>query len=284
MTLRHSATPTLASSQQALLSTLFAAGRGATTVDAEFIANYAYGDCTRGLNAYKSNAHSLAERSLASVYPVLVQLLGDESFAAFARAFWHAYPPQRGDLAHWGGALADFTDASSQLVDVPYLADVARVEWALHQAATAPDADADLATLHHLMEQDPAVLHLRLAPGLKVVASGWPVVSLVNAHIDSAGQTPNLTRASERLQNGTAETALIWRQGFKPQVREALTGEASFVIALQTGHPLGEALSVVCSTTDPDTFDFALWLPQAVSTGLLLAVDCLIPGSFGSTL
>ena len=132
------------------------------------------------------------------------------------------------------------------------------------------------------MEQDPAVLHLRLASGLKVVASGWPVVSLVSAHIDSAGRTPDLIQASERLQNGITETALIWRQGFKPQVREALPGEASFVTALQAGHPLGEAFSIVCAT-DPGIFDFALWLPQAVSTGLLLAVDCMIPGSFGST-
>jgi len=282
MNLPGRASPTLAASQQALLTTLFTAGRSANSVDAEFISNYAQGDCTRGLNAYKSNAHSLAERSLASVYPVLLQLLGEDSFAAFARAFWHAHPPERGDLAHWGGALADFSAASAQLDNVPYLADIARVEWALHQAITAPNADADLATLHHLMEQDPTVLQLRLAPGLSVVASAWPVVSLVNAHTDLGEQEPDLTQASERLQNGITETALIWRQGFKPQVRETMPGEASFVTALKAGQPLGEAFSIV-SSADSETFDFALWLPKAVSTGLLLAVDCLIFGSPGAS-
>lgn len=265
----------LAASQQALLTTLFAAGRNAPEIATEFIAAHTHQTSARGLNAYTSNAHSLAERSLASVYPVLAQLLGDESFAAFARAFWHAHPPQRGDLAHWGDALTGFIAASPQLADVPYLADVARVEWALHQTATAPDAEADLATLHHLMEQDPALLYLRLAPGVKLVPSDWPVVSIVHAHGVAEGSTPDLSRVRERLHSGsadgaaTAETALVWRQGFKPQVREALPGEPAFVAALQAGHTLDEAFSAI------ETLDFAVWLPQAVSTGLLLAVDCL---------
>ena len=259
----------LAASQQALLATLFASGRNSPEAATEFIASYARQTSARGLNAYTSNAHSLAERSLASVYPVLAQLLGDESFAAFARAFWHAHPPQRGDLAHWGDALTGFIAASPQLADVPYLADVARVEWALHQTATAPDAEADLATLHHLMEQDPALLYLRLAPGFALVPSDWPVVSIVHAHGVAEGSTPDLSRVRERLHSGTTETALVWRQGFKPQVREALPGEPAFVAALHTGHTLDEAFSAI------ETFDFAVWLPQAVSTGLLLAVDCL---------
>lgn len=265
----------LAASQQALLTALFAAGRNAPEIATEFIAANAHQTSARGLNAYTSNAHSLAERSLASVYPVLAQLLGDESFAAFARAFWHAHPPQRGDLAHWGDALTGFIAASPQLADVPYLADVARVEWALHQAATAPDAEADLATLHLLMEQDPALLYLRLAPGVKLVPSDWPVVSIVHAHGVAEGSTPDLSRVRERLHSGsadgaaTAETALVWRQGFKPQVREALPGEPAFVAALHAGHTLDEAFSAI------DTLDFAVWLPQSVATGLLLAVDCL---------
>lgn len=267
----------LAASQQALLTTLFASGRHSAEIATEFIASHAYQTSNRGLNAYQSNAHSLAERSLQAVYPVLAQLLGDESFAAFARAFWHAHPPQRGDLAHWGDALADFIAASPQLADVPYLADVARVEWALHQAATAPDADADLATLHHLMEQDPAVLHLRLAPGIKMVNSNWPVVSIVHAHAVADGAAPDLSQAHERLHSGTTETALVWRQGFKPQVREALPGEPTFVAALHAGQTLDEAFSATESATSTATFNFTVWLPQAVSTGLLLAVDCTAP-------
>ena len=215
----------------------------------------------RGLKAYKSNAHALAERVLQAAYPVLTQLLGAQSMGALARTFWHVHPPVCGDLTQWGGALPEFVRASEQLSGEPYLADVARVEWVLHVGATAADGVADYASLALLTQPDSGDVRLQLAPGCAVLQSPWPVVSLVNAHV---GGEPTLADAGLRLHAGTGEVALMWRAGWRMQVREALDGELALVSALLAGHSLGHALDAA------PALDVPVWLPMAVQTGLLL--------------
>lgn len=251
---------TLAHQQQRLLEGLFPPG----TDDAmKSIAIRADEIGARGLKVYQSNGHALAERALLAAYPVLAQMLGGESFAALARALWHASPPQRGDIAQWGGTLADFVSTSPQLADDPYLADVARVEWALHRCASAPDAELQAATLALLGSHDLDALQLQLAPGAALIRSPWPVASLMLAHTQG-GVT--LAEAATRLRVGQAENALVWRQGYRPCVRQALPDEAGFVTALLRGVPLGAAMDAA------PQLDINAWLTDAVPSGLLLAV------------
>ncbi len=252
----------LAQQQQTLLAALFGAPQDAI----QLIAPLACGSWARGLKAYQANGHAGAARSLGSAYPVLAQLLGEESFEALARALWHAQPPACGDLALWGEALPAFVAASPQLADEPYLADVARVEWALHRAATAADAEPELATLALMTAHEPARLALRLAPGTAVVDSAYPVASIVAAHLEAS---PTLEEAGQRLRAGLGEAALVWRQGYKPRLRAALPGEAAFVSALLGGTNLAAALD------QAGALDFQAWLAQAVHSGLLLAVTVI---------
>lgn len=251
---------TLAHQQQRLLEGLFSPGIEGAMKSIAICADHME---VRGLKAYQSNGRALAERALLAAYPVLAQMLGAESFAALARALWHASPPQCGDIAQWGGTLADFVSASPQLVDDPYLADVARVEWALHCCASAPNAELQAATLALLGSHDLDALQLQLAPGAALIRSPWPVASMVLAHTEG-GVT--LAEAATRLRAGEAENALVWRQGYRPRVRQALPDEDWFVAALLRGVPLGAAMDAA------PQLDINAWLTDAVPSGLLLAV------------
>ncbi|WP_294766988.1 putative DNA-binding domain-containing protein [uncultured Rhodoferax sp.] len=255
----------LARQQQALLESLFSPQ---TPIATKFIAACADSMGARGLKAYQSNGHALARRALQAAYPVLARMLGDESFADLARALWHATPPERGDLAHWGYTLPDFVAASAQLADEPYLSDVARAEWALHCCATAADATLQADSLALLGSQDLDTLHLRLAPGTWLLRSPWPVASILLAHRDEG---PSLAEAGARLRAGQAEDVLVWRQGFRPCVRIAMPGEADLVAALLAGLALGPALDAA------PALDVQAWLAQAVQSGLLLAVHPMSP-------
>jgi hypothetical protein len=228
----------------------------------------------RGLQAYQANGLALAERALGAAYPVLAQLIGDESFAPLARHFWQRHPPGRGDMACWGDALAAFLEASPQLADEPYLGDVARVEWALHQAATAADVQPDPHSFALLSEAeaDSAELTLTLGAGVFLLASAYPAASIVNAHL--LGE-PALAEAAALLHAGTAEHALVWRQGFKPRVRAVTAAEHALLAVLQAGRSLeaalGSALECVPTGT-PEVaaaFSFENWLGRAVQDGLV---------------
>jgi hypothetical protein len=248
----------LAQQQQALLALLF---DRPNEVASENIAIYADATWARGQKVYQANGHALACSALGAAYPVLAQLLGAESFDALARAFWHAQPPLRGDVAQWGGTLADWVRASDQLACEPYLADVAMLEWALHRAASAVDGLVDPASFALLAARDPADLLLVLSPGGACLCSAWPVVSIVNAHLH---HTPSLVHVAQLLQDGAGEDAVVWRSGWQALVREAQPGEAALVAALLAGHTLGEALNQAAK------LDIGAWLPMAVQTGLLL--------------
>jgi hypothetical protein len=252
---------TLAQQQQALVAALF---DWPAENAMKNIAARAMEPGARGLKAYQSNAHALAERALQAAYPVLTQLLGVESMGDLARAYWHAHPPVRGDVAQWGESLAAFMVGSSQLQDTPYLPDVARLEWALHSMTTMEDATPDLNTLTLLSTQDLGMLCLRLAPGAAVLCSDWPVATIHAAHGENG---PSFEEVGRLLQARAAEDAVVWRHGFKPCVRVALEGEAALLHALLAGRSLGQALD------DVPHLDVSQWLTVAVQSGLLLAVS-----------
>ena len=257
---------TLAQQQQALLEALFASPAQAAV---QHLGSYAVGvgaSPQRGLKTYQANGHMLAERALRAAFPVMEQMLGKESFADLARAFWHAHPPLSGDIAQWGQALADFVCSGAQLQDVPYLPDVARAEWALHRAASLPDQEADLATLALLTSEDPQTLALQLAPGLCTLSSAWPLASLVLAHREGE---PALAEVAALLRKQVVQDVVIWRAGWQPRLRLALPGELVLLGALQSGAGLGPALDAA------PTLDFAQWLPLAVQTGLVLGATRL---------
>lgn len=246
----------LAREQSHLLRVL--AGQPNSAVDSAFFD-------PRGLQVYQANRAVLAERTLASTYPVVCQLIGAESFAPLARHFWKQHPPLRGDMALWGAQLADFLAAAPQLAGEPFLADVARIEWALHRAASAADAVLDAASFALLSNaNDTQPVSLALHPGTAMLVSAYPVVSIVNAHLTSQ---PTLDEAARLLQLGKGECALVWRQGFKPTVRTLSRAEFQLVAALEKGLSLETALSLGIQV-EPH-FDFNTWLAQAVQTGLV---------------
>lgn len=251
----------LADQQQALVDALFSwPAQNAT----KSIATYASGDWARGLKAYASNGHMLAERALGAAFPVLAQLIGQESFSALARAFWHAQPPVRGDLAIWGADLPAFLENSAQLQDEPYLPDVAKVEWALHGAATQSDTVASLESLALLTTHDPAALYLRLAPGIFFLRSVWPVASILGAHLYNH---PTFAQVGLLLRDQVGQDVVVWREGWRPREKEAQPGELVFLRHLQDGLSLGAAL------TGAPELNFETWFPAAVQTALVLSVN-----------
>ena len=256
---------TLAAQQQALLEALF---QWPAKNAIKNIAGDAYYTGARGLKAYQINGHALAERVFQAAYPVVTQLLGEESMADLARALWHAHPPTCGDMAQWGGTLPEFVRQSAQLHDEPYLADVASAEWALHCCATAPDvlpgAAPDVASFALLAEHDPSALALRLSPGVALVCSAWPVADIIAAHQAIQPLQPTLAQVGQKLRDRVAQDVVVWREHLAPRLREAQPGEAALLSVLLAGCSLGSALDA------SPALDFGAWFPIAAHTGLVL--------------
>ncbi len=237
----------------------------------------------RGLQAYQSHGLALAERALGAAYPVIAQLVGDENFAALAQHVWRQQPPTCGDMAQWGEGLANFLAVAPQLAAEPYLADVAQAEWALHRASVAADALPDLASFACLSAEAPATPSLTFSPGVWLLPSAFPVVSLIHAHLLPADdQKSALGHAAALLECGRGENALVWRESFRAQVKCISAAEHALLAALLAGESLDAALAkAACAeecpsqSTSQPAFDFTEWLANAVEIGLVTGASLI---------
>jgi hypothetical protein len=264
--------------QQALLATLWGEPAGAPGPRARTRGEHAGVD--RGLQAYRANAGAAAERALASSFPVLQALVGAESFAALARAFWRARPPARGDLAWLGAELAGFVADDPQLADVPYLGDVVRLEWLVARAECAADATGSagerLASLRVLADFAPGELSIALAPGAAVLRSTWPVASLWRAHRPKAPREAfDVARARVAARQG--ETVFVCRPEWAVRVEDVDVASARFLEALVEGQDLARALAGAMRADAG--WSFEAWLARAIGAGWIAGAKVQRAGS-----
>ena len=229
----------------------------------------------QGLDAYRANAGAVAERALAAAFPTLQQLVGDESFAQLARAFWHRHPPLCGDLARYGDALPGWIADDPQLAEEPYLADVASVDWAVHAIEHAADVSAPPAGLRLLGELEPSQLVLRLRPGLACIVSRWPVVTIWHAH--RSPEPDRFAPVRQALAVCVAENALVARPQWRASVATIDEPGARFIAALARALPLADALDAA-----GPAFRFEPWLHEAVRQQWLQAVEPVAEPSSGA--
>ncbi|MDO9001947.1 MAG: DNA-binding domain-containing protein [Aquabacterium sp.] len=231
-----------------------------------------------GLAAYQGNASATAERVLAAAYPTVQALLGDEALALLARQLWHHHPPTQGDLTAWGQDLPDWLNGLAEVQAWPYLADCARLDWARHTAEHARDALFEAESLALLGTQDPAHLRLELRPGLSVIRSDWPVVTLWQAHQADSAEDPAqaaamLDKVREALRARQAETAVVWRPQWRAEVLAVPEAMVDWMSALAPSatHP-APSLSTLLNHAHAD-FDLSQWLAMALHHGWIWRVS-----------
>jgi hypothetical protein len=188
-------------------------------------------EVARRFAVYRNNVHYSLGRALAARFPVVAQLVGATFFAALARVVLAAAPPRDPVLMHWGAALPDFLDGFEPIAHLPWLGDVARLEWARGVAVHAADATpADPAAL---AGPAPERLRLRLHPSVALFASAHPAVAIWQAHQPGASPAP--------LPPGPSH-ALIGRQpDFTVIVAPIDAPTHAVLAALAAGETLGAA-------------------------------------------
>ncbi|GGY84187.1 DUF692 family multinuclear iron-containing protein [Pseudoduganella plicata] len=142
-------------------------------------------DVARRMAVYRGNLHGSWHKALASAYPVVRQLVGDEFLAALSAEYGVAHPSEEGDLNCFGQHFAAFLDGFPHVAGLPYLPDVARLEWLLHLAHYAPAAPVLEATAFAALTPEQfADSCVTLHPAASPFASRWAVVPLWQAHRD----------------------------------------------------------------------------------------------------
>jgi hypothetical protein len=193
----------------------------------------AEGDVAPWLGVYRRSVHANLCAALAATYPVIERLVGEAFFQEAARRYALAEPSASGDLHSYGRRFAQFLEGYPFARDLPFLPDVARLEWAVAESFHAPEgAGFDFHALASVREADRAHLRLKLHPAVRLLQSAHPVAAIWEANQAERDGTPARLAGAERV--------LVHRDGFVVRVGSLSALEWRFLESAAAGRSLGE--------------------------------------------
>jgi hypothetical protein len=174
-------------------------------------------------------------RTLGAIHPVCKRLVGDEFFDAMGRIYAQQTPSASPDLGDYGESFSTFIADFEPTAKLPYLTDVARLEWCWHRAFHAPDeAEFDIAALGEVTDADTDRITFRLPVSAHLLASNYPVQRIWQVNQDdwTGDQSVDLNEGDTRL--------IVWRQGHDMRIDEPNPAEWRLLNAIAAGKTLGE--------------------------------------------
>lgn len=218
------------------------------------------------LNVYREAYALRLVEILGQDYPKTKTMLGDDNFAAMARAYLAAFPSVSFTVRWFGRHLADFLADTAPWSEHAVLAEMATLEWALGEAFDAPDVTPigpdSIAAVPH---------------------AGWPGLTFIlhpslRRHLFHHA-VPELWQQLEREEQptlpvpayDTPRSFLVWREGLETVYRGVDTDEAWAVDQLDQGTSFGVLCEGLTQFHDPAAAAgrAAQLLKQWLSDGLI---------------
>lgn len=217
------------------------------------------------LRIYRHSSEQIHTAALRLAYPAVLALVGEAYFEHAAQDYRLAQPARQGNLQGFGAGFGAFLESLPETGSLPYLGDVARLEWLRQEAALARDATplsaAEFACA--LSGSNSDMRTVALHPSARLFASAHPVIAIWRYAVQPSPDRLTLPDAGDRI--------LLWRQA--GQVVMAAVHDASFacIEALARGHTLDAANHAACAL-DPD-FDLPSSLAGLLENGLIAALN-----------
>jgi hypothetical protein len=207
------------------------------------------------LAIYRNHVRISLTAALRTTFPVVCKLVDERFFAFAAHAYIQARPPSAPCLAEYGATFPDFLGSFAPCRGLPYLADVARLEWALNQAQIAPHAPAlDPTALAAVVPDVLPRVVFAFAPSVRLLASSYAVDRIWFANQEPVQPGVVQLGGGARLQVYRAVDGAVF-ESLEP-------AEYLFRQALLRGQMLGEAAEIAAAA-DP-MFDLALALRRMI--------------------
>jgi hypothetical protein len=197
------------------------------------------------IDVYRTNVQESLIDVLATAFPVVGRIVGPAYFRGLAAGYVAAQLPRVPQLSVYGDGFADFLAGHEAAVRLPYLPDVARLEWARGEAYFAADAPPlDPAALRRVAPESLAALRLVPHPALRLVASAHPIRRIWEVNQPEVTDVP-------ALDLSLPEQVAITRPEHSVVMRGIGAGDLRFVQGLVGGAGLADAAGAALDA-DPE--------------------------------
>lgn len=216
------------------------------------------------LQIYQNNVFESLTSALKAIYPVIERLVGEGFFRFAADHYIRQHPPRSGNLHDFGMHYAHFLAGFTPAAGLPYLPDVARLEWAWHEAFHAEDAASfDARRLAEVPVEQQGNLRFALNPSVRFIDSVYPILNIWKANQDQAPE-----EIIDLTQGGTP--LMVIRRGLRVEIETLTPGGLALLRALEQD----ACLEAACDTafTFESNFDLAAALQRGIQGGALVAL------------
>ena len=227
---------------------------------------------TARLRIHRHHVRQSLAAVLAATFPTVANLVGGPFFDAMAKAFVADSLPEGPVLAEYGKGFPVFIEAFAPAHGLPYLADAARLDWALNlafHAARGPRLEA--ADLGSATPERLAALSLALAADVTLLTSAYPLGRIWQACQQGAADA-EVDLAADGV------SLLVMRQADDAVFATLDAGEPAFVAAIGRGAPLGEAAQMAQSISS--VFDPARSFRRLLAWQVFAAAAVVGPAGF----
>lgn len=214
-------------------------------------------------DVHRNNVMAGLIEALAKRFPACRRVVGEAFFHVMAGLFVQQAPPRSPILSEYGEGFAAFVEAFPPAAGLPYLADVARLEFAIGCAYHAADATPiPIEAVNAVPRQRWRHLRFGLHPSVRLVPSAYPIVSI--------RRTNAFDREVCEIDGGIAENALVTRPHLQVDVRAVPPGTLAFLQTLAAGKLLADAAA---KGTEADSgFDLAASLAEIFAAGVVVKI------------
>jgi hypothetical protein len=217
----------------------------------------------RRYDVYRNNVTVSLIDALASIFPAVQRITGPDFFRAMARFHIRETPPQSPLLFEYGKDFPGFIERYEHAQDMPWLADVARIErsWLdSYHAADAPALDAQVLTA--IPHEKLGDVRFKPHPATRTISSAFPAVTIfaMNRGADPVGRVDN-----------RPECGLITRVDDDVAIRLLPRGSTTFLNALIAGETL--AAAVAAGIDSDNEFDLATAIGEMFAAGAFSQIE-----------
>src|SRR6201993_348819 len=211
---------------------------------------------------YRHHAFATLGDALQGTFPVVCRLVDKRFFAYAAHEYLREHPPHSRCLVEYGADFADFLADFEPCKALPYLADVARFEWALNIAGTVREAaPLPLQELAAVPADKATYVALRLQPSVRYLGSPWPVDAIWQANQQNEVPAVDLASGGTNLEIRRARDAVAWRR----------LDPATFAFRTGLADGLALAAAMAAATRQDPAFDLVAAVQQVFAEGLVVA-------------
>ena len=216
--------------------------------------------------AIYANAYCMrVVETLQKDFPAIFYLLGDDTFTQVALAYIKEHPSQHPSLRFFGQYFSEFLLQGKDYRAMPYLSELAQLEWLLVEAFNAKDVSLiQESDVVNVSPEAWSTLVLHFQASVHCFQYHWNIIPLWQAE-----QNEQIPPQPEELDS--EEVCLVWRHNYMTRYRTLEPDEALVLGSMLEGADFSDMCEKLSTLFPPDevAMKAAGLLKSWVNTGLI---------------